>query len=83
MLKIRPGSNMSGAIEEVAKKWLAEPRYANVFKLTQDVLKEYLCNVLLGVGSLVLAVNFLSSMGTGPIICMLKSKILTEINMFY
>ena len=66
---------MSGAIEEVAKKWLNEPRYANVFKLASDVFKDYLCNVMVAVGSLVLAVNFLSSMGTGPIICMLKSKI--------
>ena len=66
---------MSGDIEEVAKKWLSEPRYANVFKLTSDVFKDYLCNVLVGIGSLVLAVNFLSSMGTGPIICMLKSMI--------
>ena len=64
---------MSGAIEEVARKWLNEPRYASVFKLTSDVFKDYLCNVLVGLGSLVLAVNFLSSMGTGPIICMLKS----------
>ena len=65
---------MSGAIEEVAKKWLNEPRYANVFKLTADVFKDYLCNVMVGLGSIILAVNFLSSMGTGPIICMLKSK---------
>ena len=65
---------MSGAIEEVAKKWLNEPRYANVFKLTSDVFKDYLCTVMVGIGSLVLAVNFLSSMGTGPIICMLKSN---------
>ena len=64
---------MSGVIEEVARTWLSEPRYAAAFKLTSDVFKDYLCNLLVGIGSLVLAVNFLSSMGTGPVICMLKS----------
>ena len=64
---------MSGEIAAAAKKWLNEPRYATAFKLTSDVFKDYLCNVSLGVGSLALAVNFLASMGTGPINCLLKS----------
>ena len=65
---------MSGEIAAVAKNWLTEPRYVGAFKLTSDVFKDYLCNIMLGVGSIVLAVNFLASMGTGPINCMLKSK---------
>ena len=64
---------MSGEIAAVAKNWLTEPRYVGAFKLTSDVFKDYLCNIMLGVGSIVLAVNFLASMGTGPINCMLKS----------
>ena len=64
---------MSGEIAAAAKTWLTEPRYAVAFKLTTDVLKDYLCNVSLAVASLALAVNFLASMGSGPINCILKS----------
>ena len=64
---------MSGEIAAAAKKWLNEPRYAAAFKLTSDVFKDYLCNVSLVVGSLGLAVNFLASMGSGPVNCLLKS----------
>ena len=64
---------MSGEIAAAAKTWLAEPRYAAAFKLTTDVFKDNLCNVSLAVGSLALAVNFLASMGSGPINCILKS----------
>ena len=68
------GDTMSGEIAAVAQKWLTEPRYAGAFKLTSDVFKDHLCNIILGVGSIVLAVNFLASMGTGSVSCMLKSK---------
>ena len=38
-------ADMSGEIAAAAKTWLTEPRYAVAFKLTTDVLKDYLCNV--------------------------------------
>ena len=66
---------MSGEIASVAQKWLFEPRYVTAFKLSYDVFKDHLCNIILGLGSLVLAVNFLASMGTGQVTCMLKSKL--------
>ena len=33
---------MSGAIEDIAKKWLAEPAYTKVFKHTADVIEDYM-----------------------------------------
>ena len=41
---------------------------------TNHYLEDYLCNLITMMGSIVLAVNFLASMGTGPVNCMLKSK---------
>ena len=81
-------SEMSGEIAAVAATWLTEPRYIASFKLTSDVFKvgrthqkrlqtifeDYLCNLITLMGSIVLGVNFLASMGTGPVNCMLKSK---------
>ena len=51
---------------------LLQPLDWNV--LTLDPFKDYLCNLITMMGSIVLAVNFLASMGTGPVNCMLKSK---------
>ena len=65
---------MSADITSVAKTLLTEPVYARAFKLTFDVFKDYFCNILLAAGSIVLGVNFLASMGTGPVNCMLESK---------
>lgn len=57
---------------------------SDVFKVCEPILikldndnplfKDYLCNLITMMGSIVLAVNFLASMGTGPVNCMLKSK---------
>ena len=65
---------MSGEITSVARTWLSEPVFARNFKLTTDVFKDFLCNILLAAGTIVLGVNFLASMGTGPVNCMLESK---------
>ena len=40
----------------------------------QTIFEDYLCNLITLMGSIVLGVNFLASMGTGPVNCMLKSK---------
>ena len=50
--------------------------YEPIFiKLDNDnpLFEDYLCNLITMMGSIVLAVNFLASMGTGPVNCMLKS----------
>lgn len=63
---------MSGAIEDIAKKWLSEPAYSKVFKHTFDVIEDYLCYLLTGIGSIALAVRFLTSLGSGEVVCILK-----------
>ena len=60
---------MSGAIEDLAKKWISEPKYQKVFKHTADVVEDYFCYLLVALGAVALSVRFLSSMGTGEAIC--------------
>ena len=60
---------MSGAIEDVAKKWLSEPTFHKVFKHTADVVEDYLCYFLTSLGAIALSVRFLSSMGSGDVVC--------------
>lgn len=60
---------MSG-LETLARSWLVEPKYVTVFKPTVDVVKDYLCTVLIVVASVVLAANLALSLGTGPIVCL-------------
>jgi len=60
---------MSGAIEDIAKKWLSEPAYTKVFKHTADVIEDYLCYFLTAVGAIALSIRFLSSLGTGDLSC--------------
>ena len=62
---------MSGAIEDLAKKWISEPTYSKVFKHTADVVEDYLCYLLVALGAVALSVRFLSSMGSGEAICLL------------
>ena len=62
---------MSGAIEDLAKKWISEPTYSKVFKHTADVVEDYLCYLLVALGAVALSVRFLSSMGSGEAICMI------------
>ena len=62
---------MSGAIEDLAKKWISEPKYQKVFKHTADVVEDYFCYLLVALGAVALSVRFLSSMGTGEAICVL------------
>ena len=62
---------MSGAIEDLAKKWISEPTYQKVFKHTADVVEDYLCYILVALGAIALSVRFLSSMGSGEAICMI------------
>jgi hypothetical protein len=66
---------MSGAIEDIAKKWLAEPAYNKVFKHTFDVIEDYLCYCLTGIGSIALAVRFLTSLGTGEVVCAIQGAV--------
>ena len=63
---------MSGAIEELAKKWITEPTYQKVFKHTADVVEDYFCYVLVALGAIALSVRFLSSMGSGEAICIVQ-----------
>jgi len=62
---------MSGAIEDIAKKWLSEPAYTKVFKHTADVIEDYLCYLLTALGAIALSVRFLSSLGTGDLSCVI------------
>ena len=62
---------MSGAIEDLAKKWISEPKYQKVFKHTADVVEDYFCYLLVALGAVALSVRFLSSMGTGEAICVI------------
>ena len=62
---------MSGAIEDVAKKWLSEPTYHKVFKHTADVVEDYICYFLTSLGAIALSVRFLSSMGSGDVVCII------------
>ena len=57
------------ALEGWAKSWLVEPKYVTVFKPTVDVVKDYLCTVLLVIASVVLAISLAQSVGTGPVVC--------------
>lgn len=59
------------ALEGWARSWLVEPKYVTVFKPTVDVVKDYLCTILLLIASIVLAFNVALSLGTGPIVCLL------------
>lgn len=61
---------MSGAIEDLAKKWITEPKYQKVFKHTADVVEDYFCYILIALGTVALSVRFLTSLGTGEAICM-------------
>ena len=63
---------MSGAIEDLAKKWITEPTYQKVFKHTADVVEDYCCYLLVALGAIALSVRFLSSMGTGEAICIVQ-----------
>ena len=65
---------MSGAIEDVAKRWLAEPTYSKVFKHTCDVIEDYLCYGLTTIGSIALAVRFLTSLGSGEVVCIIQGR---------
>lgn len=67
---------MSGAIEDIAKKWLAEPAYTKVFKHTADVIEDYLCYSLTAIGAIALSVRFLTSLGTGDLTCIIVGRIL-------
>ena len=69
---------MSGAIEDLAKKWITEPKYQKVFKHTADVVEDYFCYLLVALGAVGLSVRFLSSMGTGEAICVIAG--LKEVN---
>eukprot|EP00092_Neocalanus_flemingeri_P032028 GFUD01034810.1.p1 GENE.GFUD01034810.1~~GFUD01034810.1.p1 ORF type:complete len:905 (+),score=215.05 GFUD01034810.1:108-2822(+) len=60
---------MSGAIEDIAKKWMSEPAYTKVFKHTADVIEDYICYFLTAVGAIALSVRFLTSLGTGDLSC--------------
>ena len=66
---------MSGAIEDIAKKWLAEPAYTKVFKHTADVIEDYLCYLLTAIGAIALSVRFLTSLGSGDLTCIIVGKI--------
>ena len=65
---------MSGAIEDIAKKWLSEPAYTKVFKHTADVIEDYLCYFLTAVGAIALSIRFLSSLGTGDLSCIVAGR---------
>ena len=55
---------MSGAIEDIAKKWLAEPAYTKVFKHTADVIEDYLCYLLTAIGAIAgILITLLGSAG--------------------
>lgn len=45
-----------------------------VFKHTFDVIEDYLCYFLTGIGSIALAVRFLTSLGSGEVVCAIKGK---------
>ena len=45
-----------------------------VFKHTCDVIEDYLCYFLTGIGSIALAVRFLTSLGSGEVVCAIKGK---------
>ena len=53
------------------EKWMTEPAYQRVFKHTADVLEDYLCYFLISLSAVALSVRFLSSMGTGEVVCIL------------
>ena len=63
--------SLSGVIEDIAKKWLSEPAYTNVFKHTAVVIEDYLCYFLTAVGAIALSIRFLSSLGTGDLSCII------------
>ena len=65
---------MSGAIEDIAKKWLAEPAYTKVFKHTADVVEDYICYFLTAIGAIALSVKFLTSLGSGDLSCIIGGK---------
>ena len=69
-----PSDRMSGAIEDIAKRWLAEPSYSKVFKHTFDVIEDYLCYGLTAAGSIALAVRFLTSLGSGEVVCVIQGR---------
>ena len=73
---------MSGAIEDIAKKWLAEPAYTKVFKHTADVIEDYICYFLTAIGAIALSVKFLTSLGSGDLSCIIGGKF-TEPSQFY
>ena len=66
---------MSGAIEDLAKKWISEPTYSKVFKHTADVVEDYLCYLLTAIGAIALSVRFLTSLGTGDLTCIIVGMI--------
>ena len=45
-----------------------------VFKHTCDVIEDYLCYFLTGIGSIALAVRFLTSLGSGEVVCAIKGE---------
>ena len=45
-----------------------------VFKHTFDVIEDYLCYFLTGIGSIALAVRFLTSLGSGEVVCAIKGE---------
>lgn len=66
---------MASSIQETAASWLADPAWQKVFKHTFDVLEDYIAYVLVAVGTISLSVRFLTTMGSGDLVCIIIGNV--------